>query len=134
MHSTECLITYIFSVSPKFRTCYITGQCGEFTVKIATLYLHKLSWHFIVVFHQTFLSFSFLFLISSELPQQNINQSETGIGIINCQWNCMICMKIFMTEKIQFKFLKVVLKNKCYCTFPGIPFRLNIFFFSKLTS
>ena len=77
----QFLITYIFSVSPKFRACYITGQWGEFTVKNATLYLNILSWHFFAIFHQNICVFikSFLFWWSVEFPQQNINQSETGI-------------------------------------------------------
>ena len=64
------------------------GQWDEFPVKNGSYYLHKLSWHFfvivvvVVVFHQkcVFLSFSFIFLISIEFPEQNINKSETGLG------------------------------------------------------
>ena len=39
----QFLITCVFSVSLKFRACYITGQWGEFTVKNATLCLHMFS-------------------------------------------------------------------------------------------
>ena len=49
----QLLITYIFSVSLKFQACYITGQWGEFTVKNATFYLDKLSWHSFCCFQQT---------------------------------------------------------------------------------
>ena len=50
----QFLITYIFAVSLKFRTCYITDQWGKFT----NLDLHILLWHF---FEFVFLSLSFLF-------------------------------------------------------------------------
>ena len=75
---------HIFSVSVKFGACYITGQWGEFKVKIATICLHKLFWYFFVVFHHKifikFLSFLFFFCSSLKFPQQNINQSEAWIG------------------------------------------------------
>ena len=65
----------------KFRACYITGQWPEFTVNNATLYLRKLSWYFFVFFlFFCFYHFNFLFWWSIEFPQQNISQSETGIG------------------------------------------------------
>ena len=35
--STDNLFSPIFTLSPKFQTCYITGQWGEFTVKIRML-------------------------------------------------------------------------------------------------
>ena len=41
-----------FSVSLKFRACYITGQWGEFTVKNASLYWDILSWGSFYCFHQ----------------------------------------------------------------------------------
>ena len=62
-----------FSVSLKFRACYITGQWGEFTVKNASLYWDILSWG-------SFYCFRFLFWWSIEFLQYNTNQSETGIG------------------------------------------------------
>ena len=61
------------------------GQWDEFPIKNGSYYLHKLSCHFFViviavVFHQKmFLSFLFIFLISIEFPEQNINKSETGL-------------------------------------------------------
>ena len=48
----QVLITYIFSVSLKFWTCYIRDQWRDFTGNNATLYLHILSWRFFDVFHQ----------------------------------------------------------------------------------
>ena len=63
---------------------YITGQWAEFTVKNPTLYLNILSWLlFLILFFikkLVSLPFSFLFWWSIEFPQQNICQSETGIG------------------------------------------------------
>ena len=61
------------------------GQWDEFPIKNGSYYLHKISWHFfviviVVVFHQKmFLSFLFIFLISIEFPEQDINKSETGL-------------------------------------------------------
>ena len=49
MFHWQFLISYIFSLSLKFQTCYITGQWGEFTVKIRMLLytdIYILSWHF----------------------------------------------------------------------------------------
>ena len=63
MFQWQFLITYTYSVSPKFQTCYTTGQWGKFTVKIRIL-----------------LSVSkFLFWQSIKFLQENINHSsETG--------------------------------------------------------
>ena len=46
------LITYISSVSLKFRTCYIMGQWGEFRVKNASLCFAITFRPFLFVFHQ----------------------------------------------------------------------------------
>ena len=48
----------------------------------APLCFHVLCVHFFVVFLQKFmfLSFSVPFLLSSRIPQNNVNRSETGIG------------------------------------------------------
>ena len=75
-------ITYIFSVSLKFRVCYTTGQWGEFIVKNANSYLHILSWYFFAVFHKKmcFYHFHFFFWWSIKFPQEYINQSEIEIG------------------------------------------------------
>ena len=72
MFHWQFLITYIFFVSLKFRACYITGQCGEFTVKNATLYLLILSWYFLLFFFKklVLLSFSFLLLIKCGISNQ----------------------------------------------------------------
>ena len=72
----QFLATYIFYVSLKFRACYITGQWDEFTLKNASLYLHVLSCFFFCCF----LSKKKCFWWIIEFPQQNIKQSETGIG------------------------------------------------------
>ena len=64
----QFLITYIFSVSLKFRACYITGQWGEFRVKNSTLCLYLRFWHFFLFLSKNlFLSFSFLFLIKYQI-------------------------------------------------------------------
>ena len=70
-----------FSVSLKFRACYITGQWGEFTVKNASLYWDILSWGSFYCFHQKIVFIIFVsFWWSIEFLQYNTNQSETGIG------------------------------------------------------
>ena len=60
------------------------GRWGEFRVNNDTLLCTSgfLAFCFFVVFHQifVFLSFPFLFLMKIEFLQQNINQSESGIG------------------------------------------------------
>ena len=50
----QVLIAYIFSVFLKFWTCYIRGQWRDFTGNNATLYLHILSWRFLMFFIKTF--------------------------------------------------------------------------------
>ena len=45
----QFLFTYIFFASLKFGTCYITGQWGKFRVKNATLCLHILLQHFLLL-------------------------------------------------------------------------------------
>ena len=56
-------VTHIFSVSLKFRACYITGQSSEFTAKNATIYFIYLVGFFWLFFIKkvVLLSFSFLF-------------------------------------------------------------------------
>ena len=76
----QFLITYTFSVSLKFRVCYIIGQLGKFTVKNA-IYIY-----FLCIFccflskNMCFYHFHFFFCWSIELPQKNSHRSETGIG------------------------------------------------------
>ena len=61
-------VTHIFSVSLKFRACYITGQSSEFTAKTATIYLYILSWLFLIVFHKK--SCAFIIFISFLIKNQ----------------------------------------------------------------
>ena len=97
-------ITYISpSVSLKFQTYYITGQWGEFTVKIRMLLytdIHICSCHFFFLFffvlHQIF-TFFIIFTCFFERVSNFCNRilincsSETGnIQVIkNCQCNCL---------------------------------------------
>ena len=61
-NEVECVPLTVFynlyfpSVSLKFRAYYITGKCGEFTVKNATLYLYIIPWHFFC-FHKKISAF-----------------------------------------------------------------------------
>ena len=67
-----------FSVSRKIGEHVTLRVSGAST----PLCFHVLCVHFFVAFLQkiAFLSFSVLFLLSSRIPQNNINRSETGIG------------------------------------------------------
>ena len=78
-----------FSVSLKFGACYITGQWTEFRTKTATLCLYLFFWYFFCYFStkNLFLNkidliyhFYFFFWWSLKFPQENIKQSEIGIG------------------------------------------------------
>ena len=65
MFHWQFLITYISSVSLKFQACYITGQWGQFKVKIRMLLSES--------------KFLFFLWQSIKFLQQNINHSsETG--------------------------------------------------------
>ena len=82
MFHWQFLIIYIFSASLKFRACFITSQQGEFIGKITASYFHKILWRFFVFYQKMFVFIYFIsfFWWSIAFPQQNINQSETGIG------------------------------------------------------
>ena len=86
---------YVFSVSSlvslKFGACYITGQCGEFRVKNATIGLHVLFSHFFVVFHHKICVFIiFLFMIKSQKFRSRIlTNQKLELVVSNCQRNCM---------------------------------------------
>ena len=54
-------ITYFFSVSLKFWSCYVTVEWGNLKVKNGTLCLDKLSWFFFLLLRRTVFSFSFNF-------------------------------------------------------------------------
>ena len=98
----QFLITSIFSVSLKFRVCYIKGQWGAFFV----VFHHKICVFIIFV--------SFLWQ-SIEFPQKNINQSETGI------YDKKLSVKLFV------KFF--YMKNAFYFTLSAL-FVLKIFNFN----
>ena len=80
----EFPITYIPFASLNFRADII-DQWGEFTVKNTTWFLHILSSNLLFFYQKisVFIVFiSFFDKVSNlpEFPQQNITQSETGIG------------------------------------------------------
>ena len=91
---------------------YITGQWAEFTVKNPTLYLNILSWLlFLILFFikkLVSLPFSFLFWWSIEFPQQNICQSETGIGDTKLLLELYAMGKSKFAQSINFLFLHPV--------------------------
>ena len=84
-------VTYIFSVSLKFRASYITGWWGELREKNVTLCVHILSWHFVVVFYQKNCVFiiinSFFDKVSNFHNRILTNQKPVEFAIRNCQWN-----------------------------------------------
>ena len=63
----QVLITYIFSVFLKFWTCYITVQWRDFTGNNATLYLHILSWRFLMFFIEKFVFIFIYFLMKYQI-------------------------------------------------------------------
>ena len=81
--STNNFLFSYFLRIPKAWSMLHHGLVGrEFKVNNTTLCLHAISWHFLLLFIKTFvfLSFSFLFLMKYQIPQQSNNQSENGIG------------------------------------------------------
>ena len=66
---------YFLRVS-KVSSMYTTCQWGKFRVKNATFHITFLAFSKKLCFYQ----FHFLFWWSNKFSQQNINQSETGIG------------------------------------------------------
>ena len=84
-------ITSIFSVSLRLEAFYITGQCGEFRIRMLFYtFMHFLPFFVCFLFFIKFvlLSFSFRF------PQQNINQLETGIG------DPKLSVELYNSEKV----------------------------------
>ena len=78
MFHWQFFITYISFVSLKIQTCYITGQWGQFTVKIRMLFytdIHILSGMFFIKYLH-FILFAPFFWRSIKFPQQNINHSS----------------------------------------------------------
>ena len=73
---------YFFRISKVWNMLH-HGSVDEFRVKNASLCLHTLLTFFIAI-HQKICVFiifiSFFDEVSTEFPQQNINQSEIGIG------------------------------------------------------
>ena len=82
MFHWQFIITYIFSISLKFREGYITGQWCKYAVKNATLHLHIRSWHFLLVFVNkfVFLSFSCLFFSFFDKISNFCNRMLTNQG------------------------------------------------------
>ena len=82
MFHWQVFITYIFSLSLKFRTCYMTDLCCKFKLKDAVLCSHILLSVFLAVFHQKICVFiiSIFFKWSFKFMRQNISQSEIGTG------------------------------------------------------
>ena len=91
----QFLITFIFSVSLKFRACYITGQRRQVQSK-ECYFMHTYTFVEFFCFSSKkiwFLSFSFLFLIIklqvSNFRNRISTNQKSELVIRNCQWNCM---------------------------------------------
>ena len=84
---------YIFSVSLKFGTCYITDQCGEFTKKMllnAFMYFFGI---FFVVFHPKICVFIIFISFSdkvSNFRNRILTNQKRELVISNCQRNYMV--------------------------------------------
>ena len=149
MFHWQFLITYVSSVSLKFQTCYITGQWGEFTVKIMLLYthIHIRSWHFFLFFikYLHFYHFHFFFWRSMKFLQQNINHlSETGnIAVTVTAWmgylrkkkhtgegrrvaqNKEILKKMWKFQGLRKGIYRVIKKKSCYTSIGYRPWNFQ---------
>ena len=81
----SCCIVQYWQILPSFRTCYITGQWGDFRVKNATLCLH--------IFFCCFFSKNLFFIIfilffdeGSNFSNRILTNQKPAL-IRNCQWN-----------------------------------------------
>ena len=104
MFHWQFLITCIFFVSLKFAAHCITGQWGDFKVINATLCSHILFGFFCCCYccisskKNYFYHFYFFFWWSIKFPQQNINQSETGIGHEKWPVELTACSQLYSME------------------------------------
>ena len=94
---TECVrltkwYQNIFSICLKFGAYYVTGQWGEFKIKMllnAFIYISGIFLFFIIKF--VFLSFSFLFFDElSNFRNRILTNQKYVLVVSNCQWNCML--------------------------------------------
>ena len=77
---------YIFSVSLKFGTCYISGQCGQFIKNVTFL-------HFVVGFHHKICVFTIFISFSEKVPNFHnriLTNQKRELVISNCQRNYMV--------------------------------------------
>ena len=81
----SCCFVQYWQILSSFRTCYITGQWGDFRVKNATLCLH--------IFFCCFFSKNLFFIIfilffdeGSNFPNRILTNQKPAL-IRNCQWN-----------------------------------------------
>ena len=95
------LFTYILSVSVRSRACYIMCQWDEFRVKNASLSLNVLFWHFLIFFIKKLVFIIFISLSDKESNFCNriLTNQKPDLAIRNCQWNCMLLIKIAITTK-----------------------------------
>ena len=95
------LFTYIFSVYVRSRACYIMCQWDEFRVKNASLSLNVLFWHFLIFFIKKLAFIIFISLSDKESNFCNriLTNQKPDLAIRNCQWNCMLLIKIAITTK-----------------------------------
>ena len=94
------LIGYIFSVSVKFGTCYITGQWGEFRITNATL---SFLIHFLV-FYSCFSSwnlciyhFHFFFVKWLNFRYRLWTNQKQVLVFRNCLWNCILGINLLVS-------------------------------------
>ena len=104
----QFLISYIFSDSRKFGICYITGQWGNFRIRInnATIYLLIYFFGFFcVVCHcKTCVSIIFnSFYEVSNFRNRILTSQKQQLMIRNCQQSCtFLSSRKFFTQEVFF--------------------------------
>ena len=84
---------YIFSVPLKFGAYYITGQWGQFIIKILLNAFISLLGNFVCFFFHhkicVFIIFISFFNEVSNFRKRMLTNQKHELVVSNCQWNCM---------------------------------------------
>ena len=96
----QFLMTYIFSVSPKFGTCCMTGQWGVLRMKNATLTVHIVFWNFFIFHQKNCVFIIFISFFDGEVAI--LSQSKHYNSIFLLTWLFNICVSI---DRLKLQFL-----------------------------
>ena len=83
--------TSYFSISLKFRACYITGQSGDFQIKTLLYIFIYFFGYFFVFCHKisVFIIFNSFFDEVSNFHNRILANQKHELAVSNCQRNCM---------------------------------------------